>query len=229
MDKDSQRVIAAFVLTYPMSFAYLFLARTWLTNSTARALVIGCGGLVIGFSVYGWSCMVHCALAYMYSYTLLRRYCESQPDAQKCRRSMRYPLTICALSMLHLSYINVHRMYFNPKNSVDLSAPFMILVIKLTSCAWNAYDGKFIDGGAMTVPTPSEYFGYVMFFPAFLGGPALEYSAYRDHLHGSMAFGVRDTWWPALKRLSIGFACAAVHFQLGAWFPLSYYETTEFQ
>jgi len=80
---------------------------------------------------------------------------------------------------------------------IDFSAPLMVLIIKLTSygfCVHDSYREK--EGEELSprqknykVDEPAsllEFYGWVLFFPGFFGGPAVEFSDYRRYMDGSM-------------------------------------------
>ncbi|KAJ3032198.1 UNVERIFIED_CONTAM: lysophospholipid acyltransferase [Siphonaria sp. JEL0065] len=100
----------------------------------------------------------------------------------------------------------------------DATTPMMVLVIKLTSFAWNVYDGTKEDKDVIPelqsraikkYPNILEFFGYVFFFAAFLVGPAFDFNDYREFTNGEGVFatvtekGVKKRLpsrvWPTLK------------------------------
>ncbi|KAJ1972847.1 Lysophospholipid acyltransferase [Dimargaris xerosporica] len=106
------------------------------------------------------------------------------------------PRIVCVLTMAHLAWTHWHRLVYyyvtNGQFPTDHSGPQMILVIKLTSLAFNLEDGRRLcrDDGkhlsarekskALTaLPSLLEYLGYVFFFAGFFVGPAFEFSDYR--------------------------------------------------
>ncbi|KAJ3253781.1 hypothetical protein HDU77_004381 [Chytriomyces hyalinus] len=81
----------------------------------------------------------------------------------------------------------------------DATTPMMVLVIKLTSFAWNVYDGTKRDEEispelrSKTIrkfPEVLEFFGFVFFFAAFLVGPAFDFNDYREFTNCTGVFAV---------------------------------------
>ncbi|KAI8828194.1 MBOAT, membrane-bound O-acyltransferase family-domain-containing protein [Chytriomyces cf. hyalinus JEL632] len=81
----------------------------------------------------------------------------------------------------------------------DATTPMMVLVIKLTSFAWNVFDGTKKDEEispelrSKTIrkfPEVLEFFGFVFFFAAFLVGPAFDFNDYREFTNCTGVFAV---------------------------------------
>ncbi|KAI9593389.1 MBOAT, membrane-bound O-acyltransferase family-domain-containing protein [Syncephalis fuscata] len=100
------------------------------------------------------------------------------------------PQLIMILTMLHLSYTHICRMDDDSAYSqADFSAAHMILVIKLTSFAFNVQDGRQDEKQLnehqkekriTEMPSLLEYMGYIFYFGSFLVGPACEFTDYRN-------------------------------------------------
>ncbi|KYQ90954.1 60S ribosomal protein L5 [Tieghemostelium lacteum] len=98
------------------------------------------------------------------------------------------PVTVFVFSMLYLSVSHWYRMYVDYKGwALDYTGPQMVLTLKLTSFAWNLYDGtrpvSELDAdqkrrAISKIPSLLEYYGFVYFFPTFLAGPTIEISDY---------------------------------------------------
>ena len=80
---------------------------------------------------------------------------------------------------------------------IDASAPVMVLVIKLSSYGFCVHDSVRERAGEKlsererryAVECPAsllEFYGWVLFFPGFFGGPAIEFRDYRAYMDGSM-------------------------------------------
>lgn len=83
--------------------------------------------------------------------------------------------------------------------SMDSTASQMILLIKLTSFAYNYHDGVADDGKLVNsrtqetrrrlaitkLPSLLEYFGYVYNFTTFIAGPAFEFREYMNAIEGA--------------------------------------------
>ena len=81
--------------------------------------------------------------------------------------------------------------------SIDFTAPLMVLVIKLTSYAFCLHDSVRAGAGETLTPRQAQYaverpasllefYGWVLFFPGFFGGPAVEFAEYRRYMDGTM-------------------------------------------
>ncbi|KAJ3113792.1 lysophospholipid acyltransferase [Physocladia obscura] len=84
----------------------------------------------------------------------------------------------------------------------DATTPMMVLVIKLTSFAWNVYDGSKPDKDVLPelrsksikkFPDILEFFGFVFFFASFLVGPAFDFNDYREYSNCVGVFSVQKT------------------------------------
>ncbi|CAG8601371.1 12798_t:CDS:10 [Ambispora leptoticha] len=105
------------------------------------------------------------------------------------------PRIVFFLAMGHLSISHIYRQLSRTSSDkFDLTGPQMILVIKLTTFAYNVYDGQkptqvsfeltpYQQSKRITVmPSLLEYLGYVFFFGDFLVGPAFEFMDYRQFI-----------------------------------------------
>ncbi|POM61381.1 Lysophospholipid acyltransferase, partial [Phytophthora palmivora] len=117
------------------------------------------------------------------------------------------PGLVFLFNMLYMSASHIYRLYVDYMGwTLDFTGPQMLLVIKLTSFAYNYYDGV-VDktfekkGSEMSpgkkkvyesrqklaiqeIPSLLEFFGYVYSFTTFLAGPAFEIREYLDVTSG---------------------------------------------
>lgn len=86
----------------------------------------------------------------------------------------------------HWSHI-VNYIYGVPATEIEVTFTQMVLVMNLTTFAWNVHDGRSkpedLDASQLAtrlshVPSPLPYLGYCFFFPAMLIGPSLDYATY---------------------------------------------------
>ena len=154
---------------------------------------------------------------------------------------------------------HAYRMYVSYLTGVfDFTGTQMVLTMKLTSFAWNYYDGTADNKNVFpdvphadkrkakvyadrkkfaitSLPDPLAFFGYIFCFTCILAGPAFEFSDYLSSTDGS-AFTKKGTtiivkpnnWLPALQRLGIALVCMVVHLQMVARFPASSLYDPEF-
>ncbi|KAJ3107940.1 lysophospholipid acyltransferase, partial [Phlyctochytrium bullatum] len=109
------------------------------------------------------------------------------------------PVVVFGMSMGLLAVNHLHRQFFNVTTGrVDHTVPMMILVQKVTNFAWSTYDGTLparlltpsqTHRRLDTLPTLSEYMGYIFFYPAFLVGPSFDLKAYLDFINDRPPFG----------------------------------------
>ncbi|KAJ3228233.1 lysophospholipid acyltransferase [Clydaea vesicula] len=94
--------------------------------------------------------------------------------------------------MIHLSVNHLASQIFNNSSErFDATAPFMVLVIKLSSFAWSCYDGSKSESDLSSsqkknavkeMPNLVEYFGFIFFFGGFLVGPMVHFKSYIDFI-----------------------------------------------
>ncbi|KAJ3101094.1 lysophospholipid acyltransferase [Phlyctochytrium planicorne] len=130
------------------------------------------------------------------------------------------PVVCFVVAMGHLSWCLLRTQVFSSGTArFDVTAPMMVLVIKLTSFAWSVYDaGRPVtelveDQNANAVrkfPSILEFFGYVFFFPSFLVGPALLFRDYQAFIGGEAPFDkIPSRILPVLTCLLYAFASLA--------------------
>ncbi|ETV66625.1 hypothetical protein H257_16933 [Aphanomyces astaci] len=154
------------------------------------------------------------------------------------------PQLVFAFNMSYMSASHLYRIYVDYLGwSLDFTGPQMLLVIKLTSFAYNCYDGT--DAKLTTNPTNSqlakvyasrrslaisalpslvEFYGYAYCFTTFLAGPAFEYREYIDavtcrHFKPS-AMTTTSCFVSALSKLVLGLGCMAAMATFGSSFNL---------
>eukprot|EP00904_Undaria_pinnatifida_P005433 jgi/Undpi1/2019/HiC_scaffold_12.g05405.m1 len=109
------------------------------------------------------------------------------------------PKVVFAFVLGYISLSHLYRAYVDYMGwSLDFTGPQMVLTIKLSSFAYNVWDGRKWaeiekDTGdkkkdrvlaarreyaIRSVPNPLEFFGYVYCFSSILAGPAFEYTLY---------------------------------------------------
>ncbi|KAG9014403.1 lysophospholipid acyltransferase [Tulasnella sp. 427] len=103
--------------------------------------------------------------------------------------------------------------YMWPTDAVEISGPQMVLTMKLTTFAWNVYDGQekleSLDESQKETRIPKlpsllEFFGYVFYFPAFLIGPSLTFSDYMALIDETLYEGAAPASPNSSKRVPVG-------------------------
>ncbi|KAJ7477135.1 endoplasmic reticulum protein [Mycena galericulata] len=100
------------------------------------------------------------------------------------------PWVVFAFVMGHLTVNHVIRsIYELSYETLEVTGPQMVLTMKLTTFAWNVYDGRRpavdLDKWQMAkrvtkFPSLLEFLGYSFYFPGILVGPYLDYVDYMD-------------------------------------------------
>ncbi|KAI0796503.1 MBOAT, membrane-bound O-acyltransferase family-domain-containing protein [Abortiporus biennis] len=114
----------------------------------------------------------------------------------KTVKSAHMPWIVFWFVMGHLTVNHIIRAMFNLSyETVEVTGPQMVLTMKLTTFAWNVWDGrrqveeldkwqkeKRVD----EYPSLLAFLGYAFYFPGVLVGPYLEYADYMSLIDGSL-------------------------------------------
>ncbi|KAJ7067923.1 endoplasmic reticulum protein [Mycena amicta] len=104
----------------------------------------------------------------------------------------KMPWVVFAVVMAHLTVNHVIRSMNNfSYETLEVTSPQMVLVMKLTTFAWNVYDGRRPEADLgddkwqltkriVKFPTLLEFLGYSFYFPGMLVGPYLDFNGYMD-------------------------------------------------
>ncbi|OQR86312.1 lysophospholipid acyltransferase [Achlya hypogyna] len=150
------------------------------------------------------------------------------------------PALVFVFNMAYLSASHLYRIYVDYLGwSLDFTGPQMLLVIKLTSFAYNVYDGAVTDTkqsdrvlkvrealAVKALPSLVEFYGFAFCFATFLAGPAFEYRSYADAISGATlklahkASALTSCFAAGASKLLIGVACMAAIAKFGATFTL---------
>jgi lysophospholipid acyltransferase 1/2 len=99
------------------------------------------------------------------------------------------------VALFYLSCIHLHRQYYDYGSyTLDITGPLMIITQKVTSLAFSIHDGFMRDKKELTksqqyhavhrVPSPLEYFSYVLHFQGIMAGPLVFYRDYIEFIEG---------------------------------------------
>ncbi|KAI9015036.1 MBOAT, membrane-bound O-acyltransferase family-domain-containing protein [Gaertneriomyces semiglobifer] len=136
------------------------------------------------------------------------------------------PILVFFITMGQLSVSHLYNQLINTTNaSFDHTAPMMVMVIKLSSYAWCAYDGT-KDEKDLTpdqrplairkLPSLTEFLGYVFFFGGFLVGPAFEFNDYRKLVNAEPPFdNIPSPIRPAIRTTVSALVAFALFFLYG--------------
>jgi len=106
------------------------------------------------------------------------------------------PWLVFTFVMGHLTINHVIRAIFEfSYETFEVTGPQMVLTMKLTTFAWNVYDGRRpaeeldrwqTEKRVVQYPSLLAFLGYSFYFPGVLVGPYLEFANYRDLVDGSV-------------------------------------------
>ncbi|KAJ3149130.1 lysophospholipid acyltransferase [Geranomyces michiganensis] len=145
----------------------------------------------------------------------------------KAKRTKRWaPIAVFALALGGLSINHIVGQLINKSTaSFDHTAPMMVLVIKLTSFAWAAYDGTRNDEdlsedqrklAIRKMPGLIEYLGYIFFFGGFLVGPSFEFVDYKRFIENQPPFDKRpSSFVPTISALGAAAMSFVLFFKFG--------------
>ncbi|XP_059484313.1 lysophospholipid acyltransferase 6 [Neocloeon triangulifer] len=103
--------------------------------------------------------------------------------------------TVLFISLVYLSLIHLYHQFIE-KNffSVDVTGPMMVVTQKVTSLAYSLHDGNVEKKEKLkpmqalhaikNLPSPLEYFSFVLQFQTILAGPLVLYNDYHNYIHG---------------------------------------------
>lgn len=227
---DQLRYVLCLFAAYPLAGVYKLLPSAALKHVFDIVVGVLAAQFVLGS---GW---VHSLLSAAVSYALV-----------KFGPAKYAPYIVFLFNMAYMSAAHIYRLYVDYMGwTLDFTGPQMLLVIKLTSFAYNYYDGVVDKRGdqpglspakarvyagrkklALTeIPSLLEYFGYVYSFTTFLAGPAFEIREYLDATSGRKFLLQGRTQQPsslfaAFSKLLVGVFFMALYSQLGPLFPIS--------
>ncbi|XP_017772737.1 PREDICTED: lysophospholipid acyltransferase 1 [Nicrophorus vespilloides] len=176
-----------FVISQFVALALASLFRTILHPSKTKAATRhGFGlifGLIIGYFCFGMQA-IHLAGLPALCYIVIR---TTNPQIMQ--------RLVLAVALIYLSCIHLHRQVYDYGSySLDITGPLMVVTQKVTSLAFCIHDGICRKESELTknqlvyavknIPTPLEYFSYVLQFPTLMAGPALFYKDYIDFIDG---------------------------------------------
>jgi len=170
---DQFKYILGLILQIPLGFAFKALPN----SPTLKHLVSIFASIALStFTLGKWS-WVHSFISSTVTYLIIRVI----PHGTAHKVAFVWVLG-------YLSAGHIYRQYTDYLGwTMDWTLPQMILTVKLTSFAYNIYDGKRKkeeltpeqDKRAVrTMPTILEFYGFVYFFCSFIAGPSFEYHQY---------------------------------------------------
>ncbi|KDR74386.1 hypothetical protein GALMADRAFT_250302 [Galerina marginata CBS 339.88] len=111
-------------------------------------------------------------------------------------KSWRMPWVVFVIVMGHLTVNHVIRVIYGfSYETMEVTGPQMVLTMKLTTFAWNVYDGRRktedLDKWQLSkritqYPSLLEFLGYSFYFPGILVGPYLDFPEYMELINETM-------------------------------------------
>ncbi|KAH8113294.1 MBOAT-domain-containing protein [Phellopilus nigrolimitatus] len=108
----------------------------------------------------------------------------------------RMPWIVFCVVMGHLTVNHIIRALFNMSyETFEITGPQMVLTMKLTTFAWNVYDGRRpvedldkwqLEKRVAEYPSLLAFLGYSFYFPGFLVGPYLDFASYASLIDESL-------------------------------------------
>eukprot|EP01113_Clastostelium_recurvatum_P030996 TRINITY_DN3823_c0_g1_i3.p1 TRINITY_DN3823_c0_g1~~TRINITY_DN3823_c0_g1_i3.p1 ORF type:complete len:409 (-),score=88.84 TRINITY_DN3823_c0_g1_i3:104-1330(-) len=160
---------------------------------------------------------------------------------------MRYQhYVVFVFVMGYISVSHIYRMYTDYMGwTLDFTGSQMVLTLKLTSMAFNYYDGNRKDKDNITeemqrrairkLPSLLEFYGFIYFFPTFIAGPSVEISDYLTYMDRSMFKDkacngqIPSTFMPTMVTLGKAILCVPFLFISNSVFPPSFILTQTFR
>lgn len=142
------------------------------------------------------------------------------------------PYLIFGVSLSWMAYVHLESQFLrvDDPDFVDYSTAMMILLIKLSSFGWSAFDAGRVSNGQLDeyqknhaikeYPSLIEFFGYCLFFNGFFVGPAIEYNHYHQFTRADREpyKSKQPTFLPMMKCLVFGLFMFAVDIYLSPTF-----------
>ncbi|KAH7484303.1 hypothetical protein KRP22_005476 [Phytophthora ramorum] len=232
LGSDQLRYVLCLFAAYPLAVVYKLLPGGSLKHLMDVVTGVCMAQFVLGS---GW---VHSFVSALVTYVLV-----------KFGPSKHAPGMVFLFNMLYMSASHIYRLYVDYMGwTLDFTGPQMLLVIKLTSFAYNYYDGvvdktferkgdgmspgkkKVYEGrqklAIHEIPSLLEFFGYVYSFTTFLAGPAFEIREYLDVTSGKKFLLDGKSKQPssvlaAFSKFLVGSVLMAAFAVYGPMFPLS--------
>ncbi|GMF46478.1 unnamed protein product [Phytophthora fragariaefolia] len=232
LGSDQLRYVLCLFAAYPLALVYKLLPSASLKHVMDVAVGVSVAQFVLGS---GW---VHSFVSSLLTYALV-----------KFGPARHAPTLVFLFNMLYMSASHIYRLYVDYMGwTLDFTGPQMLLVIKLTSFAYNYYDGvvdkTFATKGAdmspgkkkvyegrqklaiHEIPSLLEFFGYIYSFTTFLAGPAFEIREYLDVTSGKKFLLDGKSKQPssvlaAFSKFLVGSLLMAAFAVYGPMYPLS--------
>ncbi|KAH7105600.1 endoplasmic reticulum protein [Auriculariales sp. MPI-PUGE-AT-0066] len=179
---DQIKLIVSFLLNFPLGSVFIRIPPAYPALRHLFSIIVTYGELLWLF--HDWLGTFVVVLTSLVTYFIAKHV-----------RGTNMPWLVFGLTMTTLSASHIYRMLAEiPTDRYEISGAQMVLTMKLTTFAWNIYDGRCPDeeldswqktNRIVGFPTLLEFFGFISYFPGFQAGPAIEYAAYTSAILGA--------------------------------------------
>ncbi|WRT66454.1 uncharacterized protein IL334_003412 [Kwoniella shivajii] len=177
---DQLKLIFSLLISYPLGSLYVRLPPS--KPYIAHLFSVIVSTFVVVFLLELRTGMLHLLFSIIGTYII-----SATVDGRKM------PWIAFIFVMGHLLFNHLNR-YFTaiPATAIEITGSQMVLAMKLTTFAWNIYDGKqneeHLDASQLQtrltkLPDPLAFLGYCLFFPSILPGPSFDYASYDALVH----------------------------------------------
>jgi len=179
---DQIKLISCLLVAYPLGSLFI---RMPTTSPTLRHLFSIAIALFFFFPILKmYSAFFQLLASVIGTYVIAR-----------LNHSSRMPWIVFVFVMGHLTINHVVRaMYQLSYETMEVTGPQMVLTMKLTTFAWNVWDGRRpvaeldkwqTEKRIVNYPSLIEFLGYAFYFPGILVGPYLDLAEYRALISGA--------------------------------------------
>ncbi|PRP85851.1 membrane bound O-acyl transferase family protein [Planoprotostelium fungivorum] len=181
------RIFLCLLSAFPISFGFRHLPH----NPTVKHVLGGIIGFWYGLYVFG-DVIYHSTFSAMVAYLIM--------CAMDAKKGMMHK-AVFIWSMLYLSVGQAWRVYlhfYSEELQTDFSGAQMLITIKLTTLAFDYYDGTRLLLGdekltphqkkmnVVSFPSFIEFWGYIYHYNGFMAGPIFNFKEYREYTNMQM-------------------------------------------
>ncbi|KAF8499985.1 MBOAT-domain-containing protein [Gautieria morchelliformis] len=225
---DQIKLITCLVVSYPLGNVFVRLPRSQPAMKHIFSVVVSTVFLLPVMHL--WPEILHLLCSVLVTYILAATL-----------RGPSMPWAVFAADMSLLTFNHAYRaIYEIPYETFDITSSQMVLTMKLTTFAWNVWDGRRpaeeldkwqLKHRVATMPSLLEFLGYAFYFPGILVGPYTEYTTYASLIDGSLFESAGEDGRTRVKhvprgrkrvaytRMGTGFLCLGLFVVLGGRFP----------
>ncbi|ODO09822.1 hypothetical protein I350_02040 [Cryptococcus amylolentus CBS 6273] len=177
---DQLKLIFSLLVSYPLGSLYIRLPSSRPYVAHLFSIVLSTVFLVPLLGLGGG--MLHLLFSSLGTYAIV-----------KYMKGTNMPWVAFCFVMGHLLFNHLKRSYLGlSASTIEITGSQMVLVMKLSTFAWNVHDGRSKDEDLDTsqretrltdLPGLIPFLGYCFFFPSILVGPSFDYATYDALVH----------------------------------------------